>query len=262
MRIPSLLLIAGALAAVDGPIAQWTSGPASVAGAALSDGGAIADGAEISVGDGRGALRIAGTGCTLVLGAGARIALRDAGEQRLVIDLRGGAVEARLGDRGPWLVVVLEGARVAVVPTGTLFVAERTRQDADHVALVEGRVAVSLRTAVAEQVRKEQSVELEPRQGVIAGAGGLGAVFALSGMPTVPASITASSSIFAPESLSPWDDEGAPPIDPDALAESIVDGITDQIVENIAEQVTTEVMDSAFGLGGAIPLPPVPPPVN
>ena len=54
-----------------------------------------------------------------------------------------------VADKAPYSGVRVRGAALDVRVTGTLFVVERTRRDADYVALARGTVKVGLRPEVA-----------------------------------------------------------------------------------------------------------------
>jgi hypothetical protein len=260
MRIVSLLLLAGAIAAADGPVARWVSGPGTVAGAAGTADAPITVGADIVAGDGRVELRVDGSGSTLLLGAGARVALHEDGDQ-LVVTLARGAIEARLTDRGAWRNILVEGARVRVTPTGTLFVVERTEQDADYVALVEGRVSVSLRQTVAEAVPQQQAVDLEARQGIGATAAGFGSLQALAGRPTVPGSL-ASAQAGILSSLEPWDASVVMGGIDDLIADHVAEQIAEHLAEQIADHVGEALGDGILSSGGGTIDPPPAPPAN
>ena len=126
----------------------------------------------------------------ITLGANAAFSLAvedQGGAKHLIIALDRGAIEVSLGNKGGYADVIVRGAAMNVRVTGTLFVVERVRRDADYVALVSGHVKVGLRREIADALHKPgEEVDLQQHQGLSGTTGsGLGPIEILSGRPSV-----------------------------------------------------------------------------
>lgn len=180
LSICSLLLayVAG-MSAADAPVlAHWQKGAGTIAEAKATAGQPIAA-AQRCAAPATTPARIVidgAPGSTLTLSPGAVAVLfsepDDGGGQRLVVLVESGAVQANIANKGTYESVHMRGAAMDVRVTGTIFVVERVRRDADYVALVQGKVKVSMRKEVADVLLKQRVVELDPRQGVGASIGG------------------------------------------------------------------------------------------
>jgi len=186
MRLPVLLLLSTALAAAD--LAVWQAGPVTIDGAPAEHGALIADRVVVATGPKAGRLTLRAAPATvLTLAPDSSLSLEEQ-EGQLRVSLLSGAVQAEVKDKGPYAAVLVTGAVFDVRVTGTLFLVERVKGDTDYIALIEGRVKVSLREEVAKALGREVApVELSGRQGLEASAGsGFGAVAALTSRPTLP----------------------------------------------------------------------------
>lgn len=193
MRCACLLVLALA-ACTHGaePIGNWRFGLGTVDGRPARIGTIVLAGQTV-VADDAAPLRLVcseAPGITVILAAGSagRFAVATAadGGRELVLDLDRGAAQVDVRDRTPYAGVRVRGAAVDVRVAGTLFVVERTRRDADFVALIRGRVEVGLRPEVAQAARSATGIELLERQGVAADtAHGLGTPTAMAARPQI-----------------------------------------------------------------------------
>jgi hypothetical protein len=149
-----------------------------VEGTVTRDGKPLAIGAELSAGQ---RLVIAGktparfdftapTKGTLLLLPESEIILTNevaAENSDLIVDLQRGRVEAKLDALGKFASLQVRGAALSIRVTGTIFVVDRTRRDADYVAMVLGKVSITLRREIAELLRRnDPPVELVAGQGL------------------------------------------------------------------------------------------------
>ncbi len=189
--LPLLSLLAANAWSAD-PVGMCRFGIGSVDGQPVKVGTMVLTGQEV-VASNAAPLRLVcheAPGITAVLAAGSKgrfaIEADGAGGRQLVLDLEAGAVQMDVTDKAPYSGVRVRGAALDVRVTGTLFVVERTRRDADYVALVRGQVKVGLRPEVAKALGKAGELELLERQGVSAdSASGVGAPSALSARPQI-----------------------------------------------------------------------------
>jgi hypothetical protein len=270
MRV--LVLVAGlvsSLTAVEGsgPLAAWGQGDGRIAGTAATPGQPIMAGAEIAAGAERPvrvALAVA-SGSTLLLGPGAALRLTEEVEagkgKRLVIELDRGAVQVDLANKGDYLDVHVRGAALDVRVTGTLFVVDRIRRDADYVALVKGAVKVGLRKEVADALGKKQELDLSPRQGVGGTTGGgMGGVDNLNNQPKVNGKSkgNAQEQGNAPkEGDGGWDGDGGEGLSDD-LFNQFGDELGKSLLDDLGNSLTDQILQINFGgslLGGPPGLP-------
>jgi hypothetical protein len=106
-----------------------------------------------------------------------------------IVDLQRGRVETQLDALGDFASLHVRGAALSVRVTGTIFVVDRTRRDSDYVAMVLGKVSVTLRREIAALLqRTNPPVEITAGQGLGGNTQtGVGEVQTLS----APASVTA-----------------------------------------------------------------------
>lgn len=263
--ILAVCLVSSLPAAEDfGPLAAWNQGEGRIAGAAAVPGQPIVAGAEIAAGAG-GPVRVALTiapGNTLTLGPGAALRLieeHEAGKgRRLVIELERGAVQVDLANKGDYLDVHVRGAAIDVRVTGTLFVVDRIRRDADYVALVKGAVKVGLRKEVADALGKKQELDLSPRQGVGGTTGaGLGGVDNLNNQPKVDGKSkgNAQEQGNAPkEGDGGWGGDGLG----DDLFNQFGDELGKSLLDDLGNSLTDQILQINFG-GSLLGGPPGPP---
>jgi hypothetical protein len=259
---PVLLLGAIAWAGAE-DLARWRDGQGTVgadaakAGAAIGPAQAFAA-APASLG---GIDLLTAPGSTLQLGPGAAASLvveRDAGGAHLIVVLERGAIEVHIADKGAYADVHVRGGAADVRVTGTLFVVERIRRDADYVALVNGHLKVTLRREVADALGKPGEVDLDARQGVSAdAANGLGTVETLGTRPVLkvgdPRSIRDQAR--APDEGGAGTGPGDGHLDmTDASTDAFGDRMFDDIDLVLGEQVLDHLL-STPELGG----PPRPP---
>ena len=84
-----------------------------------------------------------------------------------IVDLQRGRVEAKLDALGDFASLQVRGAALSIRVTGTIFVVDRTRRDTDYVAMVLGKVSITLRREIAELLRRnDPPVELVAGQGL------------------------------------------------------------------------------------------------
>jgi hypothetical protein len=280
VRILILACVAGAsLVAADTPVlAHWQQGAGTIAASAARAGQPIVA-AQRFAAPARTPARVTidhAPGSVLTLSPGASAALisepDDGGGQRLVVLVESGAVQADIADKGGYASIHMRGAAMEVRVTGTIFVVERVRRDADYVALVQGRLKVSLRKDVAEALGKQREVELDARQGVGASTGGgLDDPDKLNNRPQIggsPRNTLKDQGTQPPVGDGGWGVDGAG----DLLADLLGDGgpvgdpllveagdiIGDLIIEDLATGVGDQVLDTAFSLSPLGPPPGTP----
>jgi hypothetical protein len=302
MRLLAILLLAAAAAAAD-PVGLWRFGVGTVDGQPARTGTVVLTGQSVVAAD-TAPMRLIcheAPGITAILAAGSQgrfaIEQRADGGRELVLELARGAVQVDVADRSPYAAVRVRGAAMDVRVTGTLFVVERPRQDADYIAMVRGRVQVGLRPEVARATGRSGEIELLERQGLSADtANGLGQPTALSARPQIALAAGLRAAIADQaaglgDQGTPWDidlaaeltgalidplwlgggdgaDGGAglplgsapPAITPfAAVAEDLVDSLTE--LGSPPQPVGDDVTAGPAGPAGpaALPLPPSPP---
>jgi len=149
-----------------------------VEGTVTRDGQALAPGADVSGGQllavsGNTVARIdfvTPTQGTLLLLPQSEVSLSsedDAGHADLIVHLQRGRLEAKLDALGSYASLQVRGAAISIRVTGTIFVVDRTRRDTDYVAMVLGKVSISLRRDIAALLnRSDPPVELVAGQGL------------------------------------------------------------------------------------------------
>ncbi len=295
MRITSsfsaLLLLVSLLAGQDPaapqpPLATWTMGHGTVGEVAAHPGSGIVPGQRLASSSQRpariefspplvGSLTLSpGTALTLVIET-----INDARE--LVIELDAGAVQVDLHDKAAFAGVRLRGAALEVRVTGTLFVVERVKRDADYVALVQGKLKAGLRKEIADALGKGQTFDLESRQGMGAStSGGLDQIASLSNRPQIASRKTGvkEQALGPLEGDGGWDIDLAfallndlqnPPGGPggdDAFLEILTDAIGDALFDDLDRGPGDQVIDRVFtgspsapgsGVLGTPPPPPI-----
>ena len=293
MRFLILPLLASALAAAD-PVGLWRFGVGSVDGQPARIGTMVLTGQEVVASD-AAPLRLVcheAPGITAVLAAGSkgRFAVEPdaAGGRQLIFDLETGAVQLDVTDKTPYSGVRVRGAALDVRVTGTLFVVERTRRDADYVALVRGKLRVGLRPEVARALGKAGDLELLERQGVSGDTtSGVGTPTGLSARPQIAFAASMRAAVAdqgsgASDQGTGWDidlaaeltgaglegsglgdvaggEAGGIPFS--EMAEDLVDSFSElgSAPESIADQVSENAGSSSSGGASALPLPPSPP---
>jgi hypothetical protein len=290
MRILILPLLASALAAAD-PVGLWRFGVGSVDGQAARIGTLVLTGQEVVASD-AAPLRLVcheAPGITAVIAAGSRgrftIEPDATGGRQLVFDLEAGAVQLDVTDKAPYSGVRVRGAALDVRVTGTLFVVERTRRDADYVALVRGTVRVGLRPEVARALGRAGELELLERQGVAGDTtAGVGTPTGLEARPQIAfaaglrTAVADQGSGASPQGTG-WDVDLAADLTGAGLEGSGLDEVAgeaggvpfNELAEDLAdsfselgsapESITDQVSENASApAGGSLPLPPPPPP--
>jgi len=280
------------------PVGTWRCGIGSVDGQPAKVGTLVFTGQEVVAAD-AAPLRLVcseAPGITAVLAAGSKgrfgIEPDGAGGRLLVLDLSDGAVQIDVTDKTPYSGIRVRGAAVEVHVTGTLFVVERTRRDADYVALVRGKVKVGLRPDVAKALGKAGELELLEHQGVAADTtNGIGSPTALSARPQIAFAASLRAAIAdqgngSSDQGTPWDrdlgaeltgaqlesglgavaggmagglgDQAGTPFS--AIAEDLVDSLSElgASPEPVADQATAG--SRAPSGPSSLPLPPPPPP--
>ena len=188
--VAAILAFASLLSAQE--LATWQVGTGTVNGVGAHPGMMIADGVLVADSGTQPARVVLLTApkSVITLGANAAFSLAvedQGGAKHLIIALDRGAIEVSLGNKGGYADVIVRGAAMNVRVTGTLFVVERVRRDADYVALVSGHVKVGLRREIADALHKPgEEVDLQQHQGLSGTTGsGLGPIEILSGRPSV-----------------------------------------------------------------------------
>ena len=272
-----LLSLSGMLAAADSPppiLAKEIAGDNVVVGKPL----AISEGQEVSTTNSVGRLNfISPTAGFVLLAPNSSLHLKRITEKdgtSLVIAIDSGRIEVSLDKRKPYKDVHVLGGTLDVRVTGTLFVVERLPHDHDYVALIHGRVSVTLRSDVASTVEagERDNVELDSREGVGGGPGGLSATTdTLGARPqlTVLSSVQSQGGGKDPGSWSLDSaldsvDSGVGPGGPDIgdnIGNNIATDIANGIANGINNQITGEVVNQTLG-GNTPPVfgpPPGPP---
>jgi hypothetical protein len=279
----TVLMLAGAPAAEQvpaTPIATWSLGQGMVAATAAKPGSDIGLGQRVASGTSQPAkvelaAPLAGS---LTLAPGSAITLSEetvADTKELVIDIDEGAVQVDLHARGAYAGVRVRGAALDVRVTGTLFVVQRVKRDADYVALVQGHLKAGLRKEVADALGKGQQFDLESRQGVGASTGGgLEQIASLTNRPQI-ASLKKS---IKDQSTGPQSGDGGWDKDlaldllndlldqlgfDDALMNELTDALGEALFEDLQAGPGDQVINSIFSTSaaGVLGAPP-PPPIN
>lgn len=259
------------------PLATWTHGDGTVATVAARPGSDIAIGQRVAATSGQPAKLVfaaplAGS-LTLSPGAVLTMVVETVAETReLVIDLDAGAVQVDLHDKGAFAGVRVRGAALDVRVTGTLFVVQRVKRDADYVALVQGKLNAGLRKEVADALGQGQRFDIDSRQGVGAStSGGLEQIASLTNRPQI-ASLKASikdQATAAKNGDGGWDKDLA--LDllndlldqlglEDALLNELADALGDALFDDLDAGPGDQVINTTFSGGSSIiPGPPGPP---
>ena len=277
------------------PVGLWRFGVGQVDGQPAKVGTMVLTGQEVLAAD-AAPLRLIcheAPGITAVLAAGSTgrflIEPEGADGRLLVFQLDRGAGQMDVTDKAPYSGIRVRGAALEVKVTGTLFVVERTRRDADYVALVRGKVNVGLKPDVAKALGKAGDLELNERQGVSGDTTtGVGTPTSLSARPqiTFPASSRASvadQGSGISDQGTGWDlDLGAELTGaglegsggPGALADDLIPfmEVAEELAESLSElgsqpeSITDQVTDAATGSPSAgpvgLPPPTMLPPAN
>lgn len=278
----AVLTSVSAAETVTTPSATWSLGEGSIAEASAHPGSDIAVGQRVaSSADKPAKIDFAPpmTG-TLTLSPGAALTLvveTVAGSKELVVDLASGAVQIDLRNKGNFAAVRVRGAAVDVRVTGTLFVVERIKRDADYVALIQGKVKASLRKEVAEALGSSgQTFELENRQGVGASVGG--GMSVMASLTKRPQIVSAQRKDLKEQSTTPPDGDGGWDQDlaldflnertdqlgfNDAVMHELTDALGEALFDDLQAGPGNQVIDSVFATspGGALATPPPPPPL-
>jgi hypothetical protein len=272
-----LLLFAATALAGGEAIATWEDGPGSIGATPAGAGAAVPAGAVLAIGDRPVRLALVGAPGSAVELAPASAATFLVEDGRIVIALASGRVQVDLPDRGPWAGLIVRGAALEAQVTGTLFLVERTRKDADYVALVRGALKVGLRREIALALGRAASdaIELRSRQGAAGStAGGLGSAEALSSRPQLLSAASLRDQALVPDpAASSWSGDPAqagPMPDPVALmvqqtindvAQQVAAEVANAVAEDVRQQVVQQVVETVVGTTpGALAGPPGPPP--
>jgi len=270
-----LLSLSGMLAAAETPtppvLATETYGDQVTAGKPQP----IVEGQEVSTGAAVGRLNfVSPTAGFILLGANSSVHLKRISEKdgtSLVIAIDAGRIEVSLDKRKPYKDVHVLGGTLDVRVTGTLFVVERLPHDHDYVALIHGRVSVTLRSDVATAVEagERDNVELDSREGVGGGPGGLSAnTDTLGSRPQLTVLSSVQSQGNGKDGGS-WNTdsaldsvEGGPGTQfGQDISDNIGNNIANSIATGINNQITGEVVNQTLG-GSTAPNfgpPPGPP---
>lgn len=273
------VLAADPVAPPSQPLATWSLGDGTIAGSSIRPGADIALGQVVASSSTHPAKLVFAAPLvgSLTLSPGAALTLleEDTGGQReLVIDLAEGAVQVDLDGKGGYAAVRVRGAALDIRVTGTLFVVQRVKRDADYVALVQGKLNAGLRKEVADALGQGQRFDLDSRQGVGASTtGGMEAIASLVNRPQI-ASLKQSIKEQATgpkEGDGGWDKDLA--LDllndlldqlglDDALLGELVDALGEVLFDDLNAGPGDQVINTTFssGSGGTLAAPPPPPP--
>jgi hypothetical protein len=288
MRFASIavccLCLAAAIAADADPLARWVGGSGTGSGATLGTGQNIAGGTVISTGSSRGEMALVGApGSRLIIGPESTLVLIETtrgGGPTLEVMLTRGVLEMDLPDRGRFTEAHVLGAVCDVRVTGTIFVVERTRADADYVALIKGRVQVGVRPELAAILANGKTlIDLIDRQGLTADRNaGLGQAETLQSRPTIAATSATSGTSTrdqgqrADPSGASWSTTTTAPVvtetppaatvtpdDTAGLAATVTTDMASGVVSGITQEIVQEATQATLDGLGAIPPPPAPP---
>jgi hypothetical protein len=259
-------------------LATWSLGEGTIAGAAATPGAEIVPGQALTSPSGQPAQATFAAPLvgSLTFSPGASLALVEeevAGQRELVIELAAGAVQVDLHARGGYAAVRVRGAALDVRVTGTLFVVQRVKRDADYVALVQGRLDAGLRKEVADALGQGKRFELDSRQGLGASTtGGLESIATLVNRPQI-ASLKQS---IKDQGTSPKEGDGGWDKDlaldllndlldqlglNDALLGELVDALGEVLFDDLNAGPGDQVINTTFTTtSGTLPPPPPPPP--
>jgi hypothetical protein len=243
MRHILTLLLATAALANAADIATWGGGPGTIDGVKAVRGTAIADHVVAASGKKPALVTLAKAPKTrlyLAPDSSISIAEKDGG---VIVSLLTGTIQADVEDKGPYQDLHVTGAVFDVRVTGTLFLVERVKADTDYIALIEGRVKVSLREEVAKALGREAPpMELNGRQGLEANlSGGFGSVASLTSQPVLPSGGDSRSvrNQGSDGTGAPW--SGDVPEVKGGPSPSIGAGVTEQVRETVVETVSNNV---------------------
>jgi hypothetical protein len=261
------------------PIATWSLGQGMVATTAAKPGSDITLGQRVASGTSQPAkiVLVAPLAGSLTLAPGSAVTVSEevvADTKELVIDLDEGAVQVDLQSRGPYAGVRVRGAALDVRVTGTLFVVQRVKRDADYVALVQGKLKAGLRKDVSDALGKGQLFDLESRQGIGASTGGgMEQIASLTNRPQI-ASLKTS---IKDQSTGPQQGDGGWNTDlaldllndlldqsgfDDALLTELTDALGEALFDDLQAGPGDQVINSIFSsssAGGVLAAPPPPP---
>lgn len=278
----AVLTCVSAAETVTTPSATWSLGEGSIAEVSAHPGSDIAVGQRVASSADKPAKidfapPLTGT-LTLSPGAALTMVVETVAETKeLVIDLASGAVQIDLRNKGTFAAVRVRGAALDVRVTGTLFVVERIKRDADYVALIQGKVKASLRKEVAEALGSSgQTFELENRQGV--GASVSGGMSVMASLTKRPQMVSAQRKDLKEQSTTPPDGNGGWDQDlaldflnertdqlgfNDAVIHELTDALGEALFDDLQAGPGNQVIDSVFATspGGALASPPPPPPL-
>lgn len=260
------------------PIATWTLGEGTVAQASAKPGSDIALGQRVASTSGQPAKLsfAAPLSGSLTLSPGAAVTLvveTVADTRELVIDLDAGAVQVDLHDKGAFAGVRVRGAALDVRVTGTLFVVQRVKRDADYVALVQGRLNAGLRKEVADALGQGQRFDIDSRQGIGASTtGGLEQIASLTNRPQIASLKTPikDQATGPQQGDGDWNKDLA--LDllndlldqlglEDVLLSELTDALGDALFDDLDAGPGDQVINTAFSGGfGVLAGPPPPPP--
>jgi hypothetical protein len=281
-----LCLVTGWLAAADAVpaapvLATWSLGEGTIAGSSARPGSDIAIGQVVTSPSAQPAKVVfaAPLAGNLTLSPGAAFTLVEetvADQRELVIDLAEGAVQVDLIAKGPYAAVRVRGAAIDVRVTGTLFVVQRVKRDADYVALIQGKLNAGLRKEISDALGQDKRFDIESRQGIGASTtGGMEAIATLVNRPQI-ASLKKSikeQGTGEKQGDGGWDKDLA--LDllndlldqlglDDALLGELVDALGDALFEDLNSGPADQVINTIFSTSpsGVLPPPPPPPPIN
>lgn len=260
-------------------LATWSLGDGTIAGSVAKPGSDIAIGQVVTSPTSQPAKVVftAPLVGDLTLSPGASLTLNEetvAEQRELVIDLTEGAVQVDLDAKGPYAAIRVRGAALDVRVTGTLFVVQRVKRDADYVALIQGKLNAGLRKEISDALGQGQRFDIESRQGIGASTtGGLEAIASLVNRPQI-ASLKKSikeQGTGEKQGDGGWDKDLA--LDllndlldqlglDDALLGELVDALGDVLFDDLNAGPGDQVINTSFGStsSGVLPPPPPPPP--
>jgi hypothetical protein len=258
-------------------IGEWSMGPGTIAGSAAQAQQSVLTGQVVASSNDVPArfnfhAPVAGH---VTMGPGAALSLKietRADQQILVMEIERGSVQVQLDNKGNYSVMQVRGGAMELNVTGTLFVVERVRRDADYVALIKGKLKVSLRKEVADTLGKADQRDIDSRQGMGASSGGLSGPDALNNRPQITGK---SGKSVQEQGTGPQDGDGGWDYDEalelliellkelgldDELIKQLIDSLGDALFEDLNSGPGDQAVNTVLGAAGALSSPPPPPP--
>ncbi len=246
------------------PLALWRAGKGTINGVKATRNAPVGAETLVAAGDAPIQLDLAKAPETAIyLAPGGTLRIQEQGDRCLVL-LDEGAAQLDVRNRGQYASIHVIGASADVKVTGTLFIVERGQESNDFVALIEGKITVSLREEVRRALpdQADSTIELVSRQGIAVGVGGLGQIISLPAQPRLPSSAAArgiQAQVGSGEG-SNWDQDGGPVVDDShgTINDEVENGMHEDVSNAIEKDIATTVIENELqsqALDGPPPLP-------